>query len=83
MDSVELDVADPENIGAVTKKLIADYFLVRCCCASSSSRFVRFQCLVVAGCVRCPQKVTIALLLRASACIQTVVHFSDIMKRAL
>jgi uncharacterized oxidoreductase len=25
MDSVELDVADPENIGAVTKKLIADY----------------------------------------------------------
>src|SRR5260370_34365899 len=25
MDSVELDIADPENIGAVTKKLIADY----------------------------------------------------------
>jgi uncharacterized oxidoreductase len=25
MDSVELDIADPANIGAVTKKLIADY----------------------------------------------------------
>jgi hypothetical protein len=37
MDSVELDVADPGNIGAVTKKLISDYFLVRCCCAFSSS----------------------------------------------
>ena len=25
MDSVELDIADPANIAAVTKKLIADY----------------------------------------------------------
>jgi uncharacterized oxidoreductase len=25
MDSVEMDISDPANIGAVTKKLIADY----------------------------------------------------------